>query len=396
MKAVILAAGKSTRTYPLTLSIPKVLLPIANKPLLQHNLENLEGSVDEAILIVGYKREMIEERFGSNFKGIKLTYAEQKDQLGTGHAVLPAEGHVKGRFIVMNGDDIYNRSNIKDVIDFNYSLLVEKVKDPGRFGVWVTEDNKVKDFAEKPKEFISDLANCGLYVLDDRIFDEIKKLKKSERGEYEINEAINAFAKYQDVNCVVSNNRWLSVGYPWSLLEVNEKLLGEMKDSDIQGKVEPNATIKGNVWVGKETVIRNGAYIEGPVIIGDNCSIGPNCYIRAFTSIGSNCRVGNAVEIKNCIIMDNTKIGHLSYFGDSIVGSNVNIGGGTIVANIRHDNKNVKTYVNGNLTDTGRKKFGTVIGDNVKTGMNTSIYPGRKIWPEKQTSPCQVVDKDLK
>lgn len=395
MKAVILAAGNSTRTYPLTLSIPKALLPIGNKPLLQHNLESMEGVVDEAILIVGYKKEMIEERFGSSFKGIKLTYAEQKEQLGTGHAVLPAEGHVKGRFVVMNGDDIFHRNNIRDVIDSDYSLLVEKVKEPSRFGVWIAEDNKVKGFAEKPKRFVSDLVNCGLYVLDERIFGEIKKLKKSERGEYEINEAINSFAKYQDVNCVVANGRWLSVGYAWNLLDVNERLLGEMKSTGIRGEVESNATIKGNVSIGKGTVVKNGSYIEGPVIIGENCSIGPNCYIRSSTTIGNSCRIGNAVEIKNSIIMDKTRISHLSYLGDSVIGSDVNIGGGTIAANIRHDNQNIKSYVNKKLTDTGRRKFGTVIGDGVKTGMNTSIYPGRKIWPGKQTAPCQVIDRDI-
>ncbi len=395
MKAVIMAAGKSTRTNPLTKTRPKALLPIANKPILQHNLENLDGLVDEVILVVGYRKEMIEERFGKNFGGIKLTYVEQKDQMGTAHAVLPAEGHVKGRFVVMNGDDIYHKDNIKDVIDSDYSLLVQKVKDPTRFGVWVTEDNKIRGFAEKPKKFVSDVANCGLYVVDERIFPEIKKLKKSERGEYELNEAINSFAKTQDINCVVANKRWLSIGYPWSLLDVSEKVLECMENPRIEGEVEPNATIKGNVWIGKGTVVKNGSYIEGPVMIGENCSIGPNCYIRPSTTIGNNCKVGNAVEIKNCIVMDNTRIGHLSYFGDSVLGCGINVGAGCIAANLRHDKCNVKTHVNGNLTDSGRRKLGTTIGDNASLGINTSIYPGRNIWPDKCTVPCQVVDKDI-
>ncbi len=395
MQAVILAAGKSTRTNPLTLTRPKVLLPVANKTILQHNLENLKGFIDEAIIIVGYKKEMIEEYFGKKFQGIKMTYVEQKEQLGTGHAVLPAEDYVSGRFIVMNGDDIYHRDNIKDILDYDYSLLVEKVKDPSRFGIWIVEDNKIKDFAEKPKKFISDIANCGMYILDKRIFDEIRKLKKSEREEYELNEAVNSFAKKVEVKYVVSNGKWLPIGYSWNLLEVNEMLLKEMRSSQIEGEVEPNATIKGNVSVGKGSVIKNGAYIEGPVVIGENCSIGPNCYIRPFTSIGPNCRIGNAVEIKNCIIMDNTRIGHLSYFGDSIVGFDVNIGGGNMAANLRHDRENVKTHVKDELVDTEREKFGTVIGDGARTGINTSIYPGRKIWPGKNTMPGEIIKEDL-
>jgi bifunctional UDP-N-acetylglucosamine pyrophosphorylase/glucosamine-1-phosphate N-acetyltransferase len=395
MQAVILAAGKSTRTCPLTLTRPKALLPVANKPILQHNLENLRGLIDEAVIVVGYRKEMIEKLFGKKFQNIRITYVEQNQQLGTGHAVLSAEDYVEGRFMVMNGDDIYHRDNLQDVLDYDYSLLVEKVQDPSRFGVWVVEKNRVKGFAEKPKKFVSDIANCGLYVVDSGIFDCLRGIKKSERGEYEFNEAVNMFAKKHEVNCVVSNGKWLTIGYSWHLLEANEKLLREMKDSRIEGEVEPNATIKGAVSVGKGTIVLNGSYIEGPVLIGENCSIGPNCYIRPFTSIGNGCRIGNAVEIKNCIIMDNTRIGHLSYFGDSVLGFDVNIGGGSMAANVRHDRENVRTYVSEELVDTGRVKFGTVIGDCVKTGVNTSIYPGRKIWPGKHIMPCEIVKKDV-
>jgi len=379
----------------LTLTRPKVLLPVANKPILQHNLESLKGFIDEAIIVVGYRKEMVQDYFGKEFRGIKMIYVEQKKQLGTGHALLAAEGVAKDRFIAMNGDDIYHKDNIRNILDYDCSLLVEKVKDPSRFGVWIAEGNKVKDFAEKPKKFVSDIANCGLYVLDKRIFADLKKLKKTGRGEYEINEAINSLAKYQDVRCIVSNGKWIAVGYPWHLLEANEKLLQEMNDFKIEGEVEPNATIKGKVSIGKGTVIKNGTYIEGPVVIGENCSIGPNCFIRAYTSIGNNCNMGHAVEIKNCIIMDNTNVAHLSYFGDSILGFDVNIGAGCISANLRHDKDSVRTHVKNKLIDTDREKFGAIIGDGVHTGINTSIYPGRKIWPGKQTLPGEIVKKDI-
>jgi UDP-N-acetylglucosamine diphosphorylase/glucosamine-1-phosphate N-acetyltransferase len=395
MQAVILAAGKSTRTYPLTLTRPKVMLPVANKPILQHNLETLRGFIDEAIIVVGYRRGMIEDYFGEEFQGIKMTYAEQKEQLGTGHAVLAAEGLVKGRFIAMVGDDIFRRENVRDVLRHRYSVLFQRVKDPSRLGVWVLENGLVRGFAEKPREFVSDLANCSLYALDEGIFQEIRELKKSERGEYELNEAVNSVTNREDVHGVDSGGRWLSIGYPWNLLEANEALLGEMKASKVRGEIEPNATIRGNVSIGRGTLVKNGVYIEGPAVIGEKCVIGPNCYIRPSTSIGNGCRIGNAVEIKNCIIMDNTKIGHLSYFGDSVLGYDVNIGGGNMAANLRHDRGSVKTYVRGGLVDTGREKFGTVIGDGARTGVNTSIYPGRKIWPGKHTAPGDVLKKDV-
>ena len=395
MQAVILAAGKSTRTYPLTLTRPKALLNVANKPLLQQNLENLRGLIDEAIIVVGYRKEMIRDYFGSEFMGIKMRYVEQKEQLGTGHAVMPAESRVKGRFIIMNGDDVFRRDSIKEMMRQGYSVLGERVEDPSGFGVWVTDKGKVTGFAEKPRKHVSDIANCGMYLVDVGIFDSIRKLKKTERGEYELNEAVNAFAGDNDVRCVISGGGWLSVGYPWHVLDVNGSLLDGMKP-EMLGRAETGATLKGKVSVGKGTVIKSGAYIEGPVAIGEDCSIGPNCYIRPGTSIGKGCRVGNAVEIKNSVLMDGSKAGHLSYVGDSVIGCNVNIAAGTLIANLRHDRGNVKTMVKGRLVDTGRKKLGTIMGDGSKTGAGTMIYPGRKIWPGKQTLPGEVVKKDVR
>jgi bifunctional UDP-N-acetylglucosamine pyrophosphorylase/glucosamine-1-phosphate N-acetyltransferase len=140
----------------------------------------------------------------------------------------------------------------------------------------------------------------------------------------------------------------------------------------------------------------SGTYIKGNVIIGENCLIGPNCYLRGNTSIGNGCHIGQAVEIKNSIIMDNAKVPHLSYIGDSVIGKNSNLGAGTITANLKHDNENVRSVVKGKIVDTGRRKLGTIIADDVHTGINTTIYPGRKIWPGVSTLPGEIIDKDKK
>jgi bifunctional UDP-N-acetylglucosamine pyrophosphorylase/glucosamine-1-phosphate N-acetyltransferase len=394
MQAVILAAGKSTRTYPITLTRPKCLVKIANKAIIHHNLENLHGLVDEAIVVVGYMKEMVKDFLGKEFLGIKITYVEQEEQLGTGHALLAAEKSIKGRFMVMMGDDIYYRRSMDSLLSHKNALLVQKVKDPSRFGVWLTsKDGFITGFAEKPKEFLSDLVNCGLYVLEPGIFGEIKSLKKSERGEYELNEAVNSYAKRHPVKCADAEKGWLSVGYPWDILGANERLLDEM-EPEIKGTVERNAVLKGDVSIGKNTIVKAGSYIEGPVMIGENCSIGPNCYIRPKTSIGNNCKVGNAVEVKNCVIGDDVSIGHLSYFGDSVLCCGINIGAGTISANLRHDNENVKMFIKDSAVDSERRKLGVVIADGVHTGISTCIYPGRKIWPNKHTLPAEVVAKD--
>jgi bifunctional UDP-N-acetylglucosamine pyrophosphorylase/glucosamine-1-phosphate N-acetyltransferase len=184
--------------------------------------------------------------------------------------------------------------------------------------------------------------------------------------------------------------------YPWDILRINEQLVGGISDDNIRGTVRERVTIDGNLHLGAGSVVLPGVFIEGKVIIGENCKIGPNCYLRGNTAIGNNCHIGQAVEIKNSLIMDNVGIGHLSYLGDSIVCPNVNFGAGTITANLRHDGKNHRSAVAENLIDTGRRKFGAIIGDNVHTGIHTSIYPSRKIWPDVCTKPGEIIASDLK
>jgi bifunctional UDP-N-acetylglucosamine pyrophosphorylase/glucosamine-1-phosphate N-acetyltransferase len=183
--------------------------------------------------------------------------------------------------------------------------------------------------------------------------------------------------------------------HSWDLLKANEDHIGNLQSSEIHGEVHPAAHIEGIVHIGKGTRILPGVFIEGNAIIGENCKIGPNCYIRGNTSIGDSCHIGQAVEVKNSLILSHTAIGHLSYVGDSVIGHKVNFGAGTITANFRHDGKTHRTMLDGQLIDTGRRKFGTIIGDHVHTGIHTAIYPGRKLHAHTHTLPAQIVTHDI-
>jgi len=183
--------------------------------------------------------------------------------------------------------------------------------------------------------------------------------------------------------------------YPWDVLAVNEDLVGSISSDDIKGTVRERVSIDGHIVLGEGSVILPGVYIEGNVVVGRNSKIGPNCYIRGSTYIADNCHVGQAVEIKNSILMDKVSAGHLSYIGDSVVCPKTNFGAGTITSNFRHDGKNHRSMVGERLVDTGRRKFGAIIGDNVHTGIHTSIYPGRKIWADVSTRPGDIVQRDL-
>lgn len=185
------------------------------------------------------------------------------------------------------------------------------------------------------------------------------------------------------------------IRYPWDLLRANELHVARLAESRIEGDVHPAAVIEGHVRIGAGTRILPGVFIEGNVVIGENCKIGPNCYLRGNTTIGDRCHIGQSVEIKNSMILSDSNVGHLSYVGDSILGSHVNFGAGTMVSNLRHDGKNHLSEVDGKLVDTGRRKFGTIVGDYVHTGIQTSIYPGRKLWPHTCTRPGEIVQRDI-
>lgn len=186
------------------------------------------------------------------------------------------------------------------------------------------------------------------------------------------------------------------IKYSWDFLKVNEEAVSELKENKIKGTVRLGANIDGIVGIGEGTILLPGVYIEGNAIIGKNCKIGPNCYIRGNTHIGDNCHIGQAVEIKNSIIMDKVSAGHLSYIGDSIIAEKTNLGAGTITANLRHDGKNHKSLIDNNIVDTGRRKLGVIIGEEVHTGINTTIYPGRKLWPHTSTLPGEIIITDKK
>ncbi len=186
-----------------------------------------------------------------------------------------------------------------------------------------------------------------------------------------------------------------AVRHPWDLLRANELALAAQKQFEQQVTVHASTYVDGRLSVGAGTKILPGVVIEGDVVIGAGCKVGPNCYIRGATSIGDRCHIGQAVEVKNSVILAGTSVGHLSYVGDSILCDGVNFGAGTIVSNLRHDGKSHRSDVFGVLVDTGRRKFGTVVGAGVHTGINTSVYPGRKLWPGTSTRPGEIVARDL-
>ncbi len=382
MKGYILAAGEGLRMRPLTSNTPKPLLPVAGKPFLEHNIDALKAAgIKDIILLIGWKANRIREHFGDGSEcGVRIEYVEQKERLGTAHAISMIQDKVDSPFFCLYGDVVLTHGAVKGIVAHHRKvkgsvMALTSVPDPRRYGCIRVRDGVVVDIAEKPEVPEGNLVNAGAYVLEPAIFDAIAETKKSVRGEYEVTDSFRIMMARSHIYAHLLSGEWMDVARPWDLLEANRMLM-EGLQPDVKGTVSDKATLVGPVRVGKGSEVMAGSYIVGPAIIGRDCRIGPNAYIRPSTSIGDGCRVGNSVEVKNSIIMDGTKVPHLSYVGDSVIGERCNLGAGTKIANLRLDEKEVMVVIDGKKTGSGRRKLGAIMGDDVKTGINATIDVG--------------------
>ncbi|WP_440060191.1 bifunctional sugar-1-phosphate nucleotidylyltransferase/acetyltransferase [Thermogladius sp. 4427co] len=403
MKAIILAAGKGERLKPITETRPKPLIPVLCKPILAWQLEWLEQLpevIDEVIIIVGEMKEKVIEFVKSLKTRIPVRIVYQENQLGTGDAVLKGvEGLAPGEDVLIIYGDIYlvDPGLIRKVatVDGN-SILGVEVDEPWKYGVLIVEGDLLVKIIEKPEGIRSGIVNAGVYKL--RVSDILanKRIELSPRGEYELTDIVSKIAASSGVRVVrAPRGSWIDVGYPWHVIEANKMALSSIRGVVIEGEVEEPVYIRGDVYIGKGSTIKAFTYIEGPVYIGRNVRIGPSARIRPYSVICDGSVIGFSVEVKESVLFENVHASHLAYIGDSIICEEVNLGAGTITANLRFDEKNVKMKVKGQVVDTGRKKMGSVIGAWVRTGVNVSIMPGVKIGSYSWIYPGAVVREDV-
>lgn len=395
MKALILAAGEGTRLRPLTADLPKPMLSVAGKTLLQHLINSLKRAhIKEIWILTGWREFIIKDEIGNGKKlNVNINYLTQEKRLGTAHAIGCARGVLDEEFICVNGDIVVSHEDIKGIVE-KYKkkkkciMATAEVSNPEDYGVVHVEKDSLIRIDEKAESPRSYMVNAGVYVFTPDIFDYIEKTKISPRGEYEITDTLNIISPNVEIYKI--RDYWLDIGKPWDLLGAHEIFMERIRKK-IAGTVEKNAVIHGKVIVEKGAVVKSGSYIEGPVIIDKGTSVGPNCYIRGKTYIGKNCHIGSAVEIKNSIIMQKSNVPHMNYIGDSIIGEGCNLGAGTKIANLRLDGKNVISIIKGKKVDTGRRKMGAIIGKGVKTGINVTIDAGTIIGENSYIGPGSCV-----
>jgi len=387
MKAVILAAGEGKRLRPFTETMPKVMLPIANKPVLEYVVDAIKNSgITDIIVVVGYKKEAIMEYF-KDYEGVNITYVVQDKQLGTAHALLQAKKHVKGPFIVLSGDNIIDHASISRLIKdkSKYAMLIKEHHHPSKYGVVFVEKNILKEIIEKPKDEVGGFISTGIYKLPHSVFSDIDE--SASQGVYALSSVVQSIVNQGKEIKTITTKSWMDIVYPWDLIHVNESIICSNSGST-SGTMEKGAILKGAVVVGKDTTIHSGCYIVGPVIIGEGCEIGPNACVFPSTTIGNNVVVHPFCEIRNSIILDDSRVGSSSYISHSVVGRgsilghNFSVTAGKTTIEIEQEFKKLES-------------IGTMIGEDCTIGSNVVVEPGIIIGRRCKISPMKRIINNI-
>ena len=275
--AVILAAGEGSRMRPLTATRPKVMLPVAGKPMLEHLIiQCREAGVSDFILVVGYREEQVRDHFGDGTKwGIRIRYVSQRRPAGTADALRQASPLLAGPFLLLNGDILMRADDIAPLFRAETTMLsLVELADVSDKGVVELYGEHIVRLHEKSANPPTHLANAGAYYFTPEVFQALEGMQLSPRGEFEITDTIQAMI---DAGLPVGFRfvtTWRELGYPWDLLSANEQLMIDLESKN-HGVVEAGAVIKGAVVIGKGSIIHSGSYIVGPVIIGQDCDVGP-------------------------------------------------------------------------------------------------------------------------
>ncbi len=359
MKAVILVGGEGTRLRPLTCNTPKAMLPVLNKPFLEHMIDYLKGhGVDEIVFALCYLPDCIESYFGDGSEfGVKLTYVMEDSPLGTAGAVKNTEGYLDDLFLVFNGD-IFTDIDLGEMLSFHQeqgakaTIALTPVDDPSAYGVVETDaQGKVKRFIEKPprEEATTNLINAGIYILN---FEVLQNIPPNTFFMFEHHLFPHLLEEGVPIYGYPSDAYWIDMGTPEKYLQLHHDLLQGKSTTYLYSKPEhkeaaqsslhPTARIEGTVVIGKGCHIGSGVRIKGPSVIGEGSEILDGATIEGAV-LGRNVQIGKRAALKECIIGENSLIGDESLIPE-----------------------------------------GSVICDNITVAAGSHLEPGAKVWPDNE------------
>ncbi len=322
-QAIVLAAGEGQRLRPFTVSRPKAMLAVADKPVLHYVIEALAASgIRDVVVVVGYRKEQVYDYFGAGEElGVNIRYVVQEHALGTAHALKQAEELADETFIVLPGDNLINAATLKEIIAGEApAVLVKRVADPSRYGVATLDDGGITGIQEKPPVAETNYASTGIYLFRKDVF-------RYAADVLDIPDAVNAMiADGLGFRAALTEGRWLDIVYPGDIITLNNIILQDVRNS-VSGNIEDGAVIRGEVVIGAGTVIRAGSQVQGPVVIGSGCDIGPNACIKPGSSFGDNIVIGPFCYVENSVFGDDVSLGPSSLVCNSVIGAGCAIQG---------------------------------------------------------------------
>jgi glucose-1-phosphate thymidylyltransferase len=382
-RAVILAAGEGQRLRPFTASKPKVMIPIANKPILQYVIEALaQNGVGDILIVVGYRKEQVLDYFGAGERfGVKIKYVEQPQQVGTAHALKQVKGSIGGDFLVLSGDNIIEPDTIARFISAEpTAILIKRQENVSKYGVVMVREGRVKEIVEKPEEASSNLVNTGIYAFSPDIFPFLEQ-------ETDLTSALGQMTgSGYSITAYESDYEWLDVVYPWDILKLNDSALKKVSPS-VAGSLESGVTIKGLVSVGEGTVIRANSYIVGPVVIGSNCQIGPSAHILPATSIGENSVISPFSQIQNSVIGGGVEVGPGCVIQDSVIDR-----GSLLRGHFTAWSGEAVVEVDG---EYHKLRMGAMVGEHCHLEENVIVRPGIIVGNQCRVKGLRAIEENI-
>ncbi|MGH9016107.1 MAG: sugar phosphate nucleotidyltransferase [Acidimicrobiales bacterium] len=373
MKALIMAGGEGTRLRPLTSNQPKPMLPMANRPMMEHVIGLLRHhGFEDIVVTVAFMANAIRSYFGDGSEfGVRMVYATEATPLGTAGSVLNARDELDERFVVISGD-VLTDIDISSVVRFHdekaalATIALKAVEDPLEFGIVIThDDGSIERFLEKPTwgQVFSDTINTGIYVLEPEIFDYIAAGRPVDFSE-EVFPAVLAAGR--PLYGCVTEGYWEDVGTLEAYVSAHQDILGEKVAVEISG-----FPLRPGVWLGKGASVDPSATLRGPAIVGDNCHIGADSVIGSYCVLGANVRIGDNTTLERTVVHDNGFLGDGIRLDGSVLGRSCDLRQGV------------------------RCEEGVVLGDETFVGAQALIRSGVKVYPFKTVEAGATVNSSI-
>jgi bifunctional UDP-N-acetylglucosamine pyrophosphorylase/glucosamine-1-phosphate N-acetyltransferase len=402
MQAVILAAGESSRFWPLSAQRHKCLFRVKGRPLIGYTLESLaEADVEEAIIVQspgrGVERGIDTERYD-----LAVSFVVQEEPKGMGHALDQARPLLEEDFFVLtpyraNAEEFIEemvakkRDTMADAV-----LLSKQTEKPWKYGILEMEDDRAVSLVEKPDEGEAPSRSrvVGMYLLSEEFF---TCLDSVDVEEYQYEKALDVYMEGADVRVVSTTEDASSIKYPWDLFAVVRELYEDMeRDISPEAEIAESAVIDGDVVIEANVKVYEHAVIRGPCYLGEGAVVGNNALVRNHTDVDEMCVIGANSEVRGSLLQAETHV-HKSFVGDCILGRNCRVGAGTVFANRtardggERQTVDVKLGRKGETMDTGLYRLGAMVGDAADIGTQANIMPGVQIGAESFVGPSTTL-----